>query len=73
MGSPPFDALDFVYTPSEDVATDMAFFTDVLGARVVFAAEGIGAWPPLSSFTWSPALILLTDHLRVISRSSCIA
>ena len=62
--SPPFDALDFLYTPSEDVATDMAFFTDVLGARVVFAVEGMGARVAAVQLTPSPPLILLTDHLE---------
>lgn len=26
----PFEELDFIYTPSRDVATDLAYFTDVL-------------------------------------------
>ena len=38
----PFQQLDFLYTPSRDVATDLVYFTDVLGGRVVFAIEAMG-------------------------------
>ena len=38
----PFQQLDFVYTPSRDVATDLGYFSEVLGARVVFAVEAMG-------------------------------
>ena len=37
-----FEQLDFVYTPSHDVAADMRYFTDVLGARLVFAIDAMG-------------------------------
>jgi catechol 2,3-dioxygenase-like lactoylglutathione lyase family enzyme len=35
-------ALDLLYVPSRDVAADVAFYRDVLGARVVFAVEAMG-------------------------------
>lgn len=38
---PPFEALDFLYMPSTDVAADLAFYTDRLGARVVFASAPV--------------------------------
>jgi predicted enzyme related to lactoylglutathione lyase len=59
----PFGQLDFLYTPSDDVARDMAFFTDVLGGRVVFAVEGMGARVAAIALSDDPPLILLTDHL----------
>lgn len=34
-------ALDLLYIPSRDVAADLAFYRDVLGARVVFAIEAM--------------------------------
>ena len=36
------ESLDFLYTPSRDVAADMADFTTVLGGRLVFAIEDGG-------------------------------
>lgn len=36
------EALDVLYVPSRDVAADLAFYRDVLGARVVFAIEAMG-------------------------------
>ena len=40
---PPFIQLDYLYTPSADVAADTKYFVDVLGADVAFAVEGMGA------------------------------
>jgi hypothetical protein len=37
----PFQQLDFLYTPSLDVAADLTYFSEVLGGRVVFAVEAI--------------------------------
>jgi hypothetical protein len=37
------EQLDFLYTPSRDVAADARYFTEVLGARLAFAVEGMGA------------------------------
>jgi catechol 2,3-dioxygenase-like lactoylglutathione lyase family enzyme len=61
--APPFLQLDFLYTPSVDVAADMAFFRDVLGGRVVFAVEGMGARVAAVELAPPPPLVLLTDHV----------
>lgn len=61
---PPFDQLDFLYTPSQDVAADLAYFTEVLGGRVVFAVKGMGARVAAVALTEGPPLILLTDHVE---------
>ena len=42
LTAPVFDALDFLYMPSADVAAEVAYFTDVLGAELVFAIEAMG-------------------------------
>lgn len=60
----PFDQLDFLYTPSDDVARDMAYFTEVLGGQVVFAVEGMGARVAAIAMNDAPPLVLLTDHLE---------
>ena len=59
-----FERLDYVYTPSADVAADMAWFTDVLGGRLVFAIEGMGARVAMIELTEEPPRILLADHLE---------
>ena len=59
-----FEHLDFIYTPSEDVARDMKYFTDVLGGTLVFAVEGMGARAALIKLTEAPPYVLLTDHLE---------
>ena len=38
----PFLSLDFLYTPSRDVPGDLAYFSDVLGGRVLFAIDSMG-------------------------------
>jgi hypothetical protein len=60
---PPFIQLDYLYTPSADVAADMKYFVDVLGAEVGFAVEGMGARVALVRLTDGPPHMLLTDHL----------
>lgn len=60
----PFAQLDFLYTPSGDVAADMAWFVDVAGGRIVFAIEGMGARVAAVRLTPGPPLLLLTDHVE---------
>lgn len=59
-----FQSLDFVYMPSGDVASDMAYFTDVLGGRLVFAVEGMGTRVAMVELTPAPPMILLAGHLE---------
>ena len=58
-----FEHLDYIYTPSRDVAADMRYFTDVLGGRLVFAIEAMGTRVAMVELTEEPPRILLTDHL----------
>ncbi len=58
-----FERLDYIYTPTRDAAADLAFFTDVLGAQVVFAIEEMGTRVAMVSLTEEPPRILLAQHL----------
>jgi hypothetical protein len=60
----PSQQLDFVYTPSRDVATDLGYFTEGLGGRVVFAAEAMGTRVAAVQLTEGPLLVLLAEHLQ---------
>ena len=64
MSSLPFQQLDYFYTPSKDVARDARYFTEVLGGRLGFAVEGMGARVALIELTTGPPHVLLTDHLE---------
>ena len=59
-----FEQLDFLYTPSRDVAADLAYFTDVLGGRALFAIEDMGTRVAAIELTDGPPLILLADHVE---------
>jgi hypothetical protein len=63
-GTPPFDSLDFLYTPSPDVAADVEHFVTALGATVEFAIEAFGARVAMLRLTEGPPAILLADHLE---------
>lgn len=63
-GPLPFEQLDFLYVPSRDVAGDLAFFSEVLGGRVVFAIDSMGTRVAAVRLTEDPPLVLLTDHLE---------
>ena len=58
-----FESLDYLYTPSRDVAADVAYFTDVLGGRLVFAIEAMGTRVALVELSEGPPAIVLADHL----------
>lgn len=60
----PFESLDFVYMPSRDPVADMAYFTDVLGGRLVFAVEGMGARVAMVELSTDGPKILLADHVE---------
>jgi len=59
----PFDQLDFVYMPSTDAAADIAYFTTVLGGRLIFAVAGMGTKVAMVAMTDSPPRLLLAEHL----------
>jgi hypothetical protein len=60
----PFLQLDYIYTPSKDVAADVKYFTGVLGAELAFSVEGMGARVAMLRMTDGPPHVLLTDHLE---------
>jgi hypothetical protein len=59
-----FQQLDYLYTPSTDVAADVQYFTTVLGARLGFAIEGMGTRVAMVELTSGPPHLLLADHLE---------
>jgi len=59
-----FEQLDFVYMPCRDAASDVAYFTDVLSARLVFAVEGMGTRVAMLEMAPSPPAVLLAEHLE---------
>jgi hypothetical protein len=63
-GPLPFESLDFVYTPSADVAADMERFASLLGASIEFAIEAFGARVAMVRLAGGPPDVLLADHLH---------
>jgi len=59
-----FDALDFVYLPSRDVAADLERFTSQLGAELVFAIEAFGTRVAMVRLSPEPPALLLAGHLE---------
>jgi hypothetical protein len=59
-----FEQLDYVYMPSRDVAADLAYFTDVLGGRCVFAIDSMGTRVAMVELTDRPPRLLLAGHLE---------
>jgi hypothetical protein len=58
-----FEQLDYVYTPTRDVATDVDYFIDVLGGKLVFAIEEMGTRVAMVALTEGPPRIMLAQHL----------
>jgi catechol 2,3-dioxygenase-like lactoylglutathione lyase family enzyme len=59
-----FEQLDFIYMPSSDVAEDVRYFAEVLGARLVFAVEGMGTRVAMVELGSGSPLLLLAGHLH---------
>jgi hypothetical protein len=56
--------LDYLYGPSSDVAADARFFTEVLGAELVFAIDSSGARVAMLRLGTDAPALLLADHLH---------
>ena len=63
-GGAPFESLDFIYHPSKNTKRDLEYFTDVLGARLRFAVEGMGARVAALELAAEGPLLLLADHVE---------
>ena len=59
-----FERLDFVYMPSRDVEADLRYFTDVLGARLIFAIDGMGTRVAMVEPSEDAPRLLLAGHLE---------
>jgi hypothetical protein len=56
-------SLDFLYAPSADVAADVQWFAEVLGAEVIFAILSGGTRVAMLRLGADAPPILVTDHL----------
>jgi catechol 2,3-dioxygenase-like lactoylglutathione lyase family enzyme len=57
-------SFDFLYMPSTDVARDLGFYRDVLGAEVVFAIEAFGTRVAQVRLTDGGPRLLLAGHME---------
>jgi catechol 2,3-dioxygenase-like lactoylglutathione lyase family enzyme len=58
------ESLDVLYLPSHDADADIAFYRDVLGARVIFAIEAMGTRVAEVSLSPQGPRLLLAEHLH---------
>jgi hypothetical protein len=61
---PPFEQLDFIYSPSGDVAADMEAFVTMLGAEIGFAIEAFGTRVAMVRLAPGEPPLLLAEHLE---------
>jgi len=64
VAGPPFQQLDFIYSPSADPAEEIAAFERDLGAEVVFAIEAFGTRVAMLRLAAEPPHLLLAGHLH---------
>jgi hypothetical protein len=58
------ESFDFLYMPSSDVARDLGYYRDVLGAEIVFAIEAFGTRVAQVKLTDGGPRLLLAEHLE---------
>lgn len=63
MGAPGIEAIDYIYAPSSDVAADVKWFAETLGAEVRFAIDSGGVRVALLRLGDGSPPLVLTDHL----------
>jgi hypothetical protein len=63
MTDPSLGPLDYIYSPSSHVAADTRWFTDVLGAELVFAIDRGGTRVAMLRLGTEGPALLVTDHL----------
>lgn len=56
--------LDYIYSPCTDVPTELRYLTETLGAKVIFAIDGMGARVAMLELGTAPPHLLLADHLE---------
>jgi hypothetical protein len=59
----PFNGLDFLYMPTDDVAAEVEHFTSVLGGQFVFAIEAFGARVAMVRLAGEAPAVMFADHL----------
>ena len=57
------EALDVLYVPSRDVESDVRFYRDTLGARVLFAVDAMGARVAEVALAAHGPRMILADHV----------
>ena len=59
-----FDELDFIYSPSSDVAAEVTYYVEGLGAEVVYAIEAFDTHVAMLRLTEAGPKLLLAQHLH---------
>jgi hypothetical protein len=58
-----FQRLDFLYMPSRDPAADARYFSEAIGAELVFAIEAFGTRVAMVELTDDAPALLFAGHL----------
>ena len=61
---PPFESLDFIYTPTADVDATVAWYVEVLGAHLDFKVRAMGTTVASITVAGEGPRILLAGHLH---------
>ena len=59
-----FDELEFIYSPSFDVAAEVRYYVEGLGAEVVYAIEAFDTRVAMLRLTEAGPMLLLAQHLH---------
>ena len=62
--SSPITSFDFLYMPSTNVARDLAYYRDVLGAEIVFAIEAFGTRVAQVRLSEGGPRLLVAGHME---------
>jgi hypothetical protein len=64
VADPPFESLDFIYTPTDDVGATAQWYVEVLGGHLDFNVRGMGTTVASITVAANAPRILLAGHLH---------
>jgi len=59
-----FESLDFLYVPAPDIEASVKYYTEVLGAQLLWKINAYGVWVACVKLARGKPYVLLADHIK---------
>lgn len=59
-----FESLDFIYIPAPNIEETIKYYTEILGAKLLWKIHAYGVWVACIKISEDEPFILLADHIE---------